>query len=435
MNATHDPELTSWVETANAPGSDFPIQNLPYGVFRRAGSREPLRGGVAIGDSILDLGGAAERGAFEGPARDLAALGSQSSLNALMAAGPEAQGELRRALSRALRADSPLRASLQSALVPQAAATLSLPAHIGDYTDFYSSIHHATAVGRLFRPDQPLMPNYRWLPVAYHGRSSSLAVSPQSFPRPMGQRLPPGAEQPLFDRSQRLDYELELGVFIGRGNELGTRIDMDVAESHIFGLCLLNDWSARDLQAWEYQPLGPFLGKNFATTLSPWIVTLEALEPYRVPWRRAADDTQPLAYLRSEAALAAGAFDIQLEVLIETAAMRSAGQPPTRLSSSSFRHAYWTLAHMIAHHTVNGCNLRSGDLIGTGTQSGPEPAEAGSLLELSTGGKHPIELPNGEQRRFLEDGDCIIMRGICERPGAARIGFGEVRGTVQPAHP
>jgi len=312
---------------------------------------------------------------------------------------------------------------------------MTLPARIGDYTDFYSSIHHATAVGRLFRPDQPLLPNFRWLPIAYHGRSSSIAVSPQSFARPMGQRLPsPGQVVPILDCSRRLDYELELGAFIGEGNALGTRIRIDDADRHVFGLCLLNDWSARDLQAWEYQPLGPFLGKNFATTISPWIVTLEALEPYRAPWSREPDQPQPLPYLDSARMRAHGSFDIRLEALLETPAMRAVGEPAARLSGCNFRDAsYWTLAQMVAHHTINGCNLCSGDLIGTGTQSGSAPEQAGSLLELSRGGQAPVRLPNGEERRFLEDGDAIVLRGCCERAGAARIGFGESYGRVLPA--
>jgi fumarylacetoacetase len=283
------------------------------------------------------------------------------------------------------------------------------------------------------RPDQPLLPNYRWLPVGYHGRCSSIALSGQQFYRPLGQRLAAQTQQPTLERSERLDYELELGVFVGAGNLLGTRIGIDRAESHVFGLCLLNDWSARDLQAWEYQPLGPFLGKNFATTISPWIITLEALEPYRVPWSREANEPQPLPYLDSALMRGAGAIDIQLEAWIETASMRAAGQAATRLSHTSFRHAYWNIAQMVAHHTINGCNLQAGDLLGTGTQSGPSPQEAGSLLEFSRGGRQPLQLPNGEQRSFLEDGDAIILRGYCERAGAARIGLGEVRGRVLPA--
>ncbi len=434
LNETHDPGLRSWVESANAPDQDYPIQNLPLGIFRPAGSALGYRGGVAIGDAIVDLEAACALDIFAGAALEAAQLAARPTLNALMEAGPDAASLLRRALSRALRAGAPQQPALQSTLLAQSAAEMALPARIGDYTDFYTSIHHATAVGRLFRPDQPLMPNYRWLPVGYHGRSSSIAVSGQRFARPVGQRPPAAAGgQPTVGRSERLDYELELGVFIGAGNLLGQRIGIDEANGHIFGLCLLNDWSARDLQAWEYQPLGPFLGKNFATTISPWIVSLEALAPFRTEWQRAADDVQPLPYLNSAAVRRCGAFDIQLETWIETAAMRAAGAGPGRLSQSNFRHAYWTVAQMLAHHTINGCNLTPGDLLGTGTQSGPVAAEAGSLLELSHGGKRPVDLPGGEQRRFLEDGDEIILRGYCVKSGTARIGFGEARGRVLPA--
>jgi fumarylacetoacetase len=440
MNETHEPLLRSWVESANTEGHDFPIQNLPFAVFRPAGTTLPLRGGVAIGDFIVDVGAALERGVFDAPATAAtaaataaAALAARPTLNDLMAAGHAASSALRLALSRALRQGSSLRTLLEPALLPQSRAQYALPARIGDYTDFYTSIHHATAVGALFRPDQPLLPNYRWLPIGYHGRCSSLAVSGQQFPRPFGQRLLAPAQPPTLGRSERLDYELELGVFVGTGNALGTRIDIETAESHVFGLCLLNDWSARDLQAWEYQPLGPFLGKNFATTISPWVVTLEALEPYRVAWLREGSDVQPLPYLDSARMRDTGAIDIQLEAWIETAAMRAAGQQACRLSHTNYRHAYWSLAQMMTHHTVNGCNLQPGDLLGTGTQSGPEALEAGSLLELSRGGRQPLSLPNGEARRFLEDGDAIVLRGYCERPGAARVGLGEVRGQVLPA--
>lgn len=438
LNETHDPRLSSWVESGNRPGSDFPIQNLPFAVFRRAGSAEAFRGGVAIGDQIVDLAAALKANVFNaatvGKAAAEAAVSlANSELNELMAAGPQVWSALRLALSRALRQGSPQQATLQSCLVPQAEAQYKLPARIGDYTDFYTSIHHATAVGRLFRPDNPLLPNYRWMPIGYHGRSSSIAVSGQQFPRPSGQILPAGATAPIFAASRRLDYELELGVFIGPGNAPGSRIDIADAESHVFGLCLLNDWSARDLQAWEYQPLGPFLAKNFASTISPWIVTLEALEPYRVAWERPASDPQPLPYLDSPGMRSAGSIDVQLEVCLETETMRRDGRAPDRLSRSSFRHSYWTIAQMVAHHTVTGCNLQPGDLLGTGTQSGPKPDEAGSLLELSGGGKHPLNLPSGETRSFLEDGDAVIMRGYCESPNLARIGFGEVIGRVLPA--
>ena len=340
---------------------------------------------------------------------------------------------MRRVLSELLRSGSPREQELRPLLVPQSAAEHSVPAEIGDYTDFYASLHHATAVGRVFRPDNPLLPNYKWVPIAYHGRASSVRVSGQEFARPVGQIFPPGAAAPLVVPTRRLDYELEIGVFIGRGNELGRRIDIADAEAHVFGLCLLNDWSARDVQAWEYQPLGPFLAKNFATTISPWIVTLEALAPYRTPWTRAAQDPQPLAYLDDPGVREQGAFDLNLEVGLETARMRAEGSGAQRLSHSNFRDCYWTIAQMLAHHTVNGCNLRPGDLLGSGTQSGPAPHEAGSLLELTAGGKQPIVLPNGESRTFLEDGDRVVFRGWCERNGFARIGFGEVSGTVTPA--
>jgi fumarylacetoacetase len=417
------------VESANAPRTDFPIQNLPFAVFRRSGTSEEFRGGVAIGDQILDLAGASRFGVWELPVARALASASRSTLNELMASGPEVWSALRLALSRALRNGSEMESALRPCLVSQARAQYALPARIGDYTDFYISIYHATAVGRLFRPDNPLLPNYKWVPIGYHGRSSSIIVSGEDFARPMGQV---GAPAPTLAASRRLDYELELGVFVGQGNALGSRIDIKEAESHVFGLCLLNDWSARDIQAWEYQPLGPFLGKNFATSISPWIVTLEALEPYRVAWERPAEDPQPLPYLDSPQVRSRGAIDIQVEVHLQSEQMLRAGHAPARLSRTSFKHSYWTIAQLVAHHTVNGCNLQPGDLLGTGTQSGPDPSEAGSLLELSVGGKQPLKLPNGETRTFLEDGDTVIMRGYCERPGAARIGFGELTGCVQP---
>ena len=436
LNETHDPALRSWVASANHAHSDFPLQNLPFGVFRRAESAEPFRGGVALGDQILDLAAVLEAGGC-GTAAATATQGiflaAGPTLNDLMAAGPALWSELRLALSRALREGSPQQSSWKSCLVPQAQAQFALPARIGDYTDFYTSIYHATAVGRMFRPDNPLLPNYKWLPIGYHGRSSSIAVSGQKFLRPVGQIIPPGSSTPIVAPSRRLDYELELGVFIGAGNELHSQVPIDDAESHVFGLCLLNDWSARDLQSWEYQPLGPFLAKNFATTISPWIVTLEALDPYRVAWTRPADDPAPLPYLDSPRARSQGGLDIQLEVWLSTEAMRRAGATPHRLSHGNAKHAYWNIAQMVAHHTVNGCNLQPGDLLGTGTQSGPQPHEAGSLLELSNGAKQPVTLPSGETRSFLADGDTVIFRGWCERAGTARVGFGEVVGSVLPA--
>jgi len=433
LDETHDPGLRSWLDSANEAAGDFPIQNLPFAVFRRRGSHEAFRGGVALGDQIVDLAALAAAGVLDGEAQRAAQAGAQSRLNALMGLGPTGRGALRLALSRALRAGSPLQAALEPLLVPQAQAEYEVPAHIGDSTDFYTSVHHATQIGRLFRPDNPLLPNYKWVPIGYHGRSSSIVVSGHDFHRPVGQTMPPGAQQPSFGPSKRLDIELELGVFMGTGNPLGDPIPIGQAESHVFGLCLLNDWSARDIQAWEYQPLGPFLAKNFATTVSPWVVTLEALAPYRAPFTRPAEDPQPLPYLDSPANRSGGALDIQLEVALQTPRMRQAGQGAASICRTSYRHAYWTLAQLVAHHTVNGCNLQPGDLLGSGTLSGPTPQEAGALIELTAGGKQPLTLPGNEQRVFLEDGDTVILRGWCERPGAARIGLGECVGTVLPA--
>jgi fumarylacetoacetase len=433
LDETHDPRARSWLESANRPGCDFPVQNLPFAVFRRADSAEEYRGGVAIGDQIIDLGAVARLGAFESHAAQGIRAGSLPSLNALMQLGPAVWKAVRRALFEGLLEGSRLQARLKSCLVAQGDAQYSLPAQIGDYTDFYASIYHATAVGRMMRPDNPLLPNYEWIPIGYHGRSSSIGVSGQTFRRPQGQQLPPGAVQPMVGPSKRLDYELELGVFIGDGNSPGTSIPIADAEAHIFGLCLLNDWSARDIQAWEYQPLGPFLAKNFATTISPWIITLQALAPFRVPFVRPAGAPPPLPYLNSSWNRDVGAIDIQLEALIQSQAMRNRNEPPHRLSSTSFRHCYWTIAQLLAHHTVNGCNLRAGDLLGTGTQSGPTPAEAGSLLELSLGGRQPIRIGHDEYRTYVEDGDTVIFRGWCESPSAVRIGFGDVQGRVLPA--
>jgi fumarylacetoacetase len=433
LNETHDVAVRSFVASANDAGTDFPLQNLPLGIVRRRGSGEPWRAAMAIGDQVLDLAALGRANLASGDTAQSLAAGSAPTLNALMALGAPAWSRLRRAAWRLLRHDSPERARVQQCLIPQAEIEHALPARIGDYTDFYASVHHATSVGRMFRPDQPLMPNYKWVPIAYHGRASSVGVSPQRFHRPIGQRLPPGADRPVVGPTQRLDYELELGVFIGVGNALGTRVTINAAESHVFGLCLLNDWSAREIQAWEYQPLGPFLAKNFATTISPWIVTLEALAPFRLPFSRPAGDPEPLPYLDSPGVRAHGAIDIQLEAQLETAKMRAAGQMPHTLSRSSYRHAYWTVAQLVAHHTINGCNLQPGDLLGTGTQSGPTPAEAGSLLELTSGGRRPLTLPDGETRAFLEDGDVVTLRAWCERDGAARIGFGTAVGEVLPA--
>jgi fumarylacetoacetase len=433
LDATHDPALRSWVASANDPAADFPIQNLPYGRFRRRGSDEPWRIGVAIGDQVLDLKLASEQCPWPRDTADLLAPLARGDLNAFMDRGPAARRTLRAALSQALAEGSEQGPFLELCLVPQADAEMALPCTIGDYTDFYTGIHHATTVGKLFRPDNPLLPNYKWVPIGYHGRGSSLVPSGTPFRRPLGQTKGPDDAAPSFGPCKRLDYELEIGAFVGGGNALGEPIPIDRAEDHLFGLVLLNDWSARDVQAWEYQPLGPFLSKNFGSTLSPWIVTAEALAPFRVPFVRDAADPQPLPYLDSAANRDSGALDITLEVWLQTAAMRDAGLPHQRLMASNFRDSYWTLAQLITHHASNGCNLGSGDLLGSGTQSGPQADQGGSLLELSGGGKRPLTLANGETRTFLQDGDSVRLRAFCAREGAARIGFGECEGTVLPA--
>ena len=433
VNETHDPSLKSWVESANMPGCDFPIQNLPFAQFKRAGSDENFRGGVAIGNQIIDLARLTALSVFSGKANKAASAGAQSSLNALMAMGRETWSELRLSLSHGLRLDSADKQQIEQCMVSQNEVEYSLPCVIGDYTDFYTSIHHATSIGKLFRPDNPLLPNYKWVPIGYHGRASSIDVSGQTFHRPIGQLKLPDENKPFLSATKRLDHELEIGIFIGAGNKLGEPIDIELAENHVFGFCLFNDWSARDIQAWEYQPLGPFLGKSFASTISPWIVTLEALAPYRAPFTRPAEDPQPLVYLTSDSNSASGGIDIKLQVLIQTEKMRNDGLPPEKIADSNFIYSYWTVAQMVTHHTVNGCNLRPGDLLGSGTQSGPLPEQAGSLLELSKGGKQTISLGNGESRTFIEDGDSLIIRGYCQNDSAARIGFGEVSSTVLPA--
>jgi fumarylacetoacetase len=417
VNATHDPQLRSWVASANLAGCDFPIQNLPFGRFRRTGSAEAFRIGVAIGDQVLDL--------------KAAGLVDHADMNALMAAAPAERQALRARLSAGLAEGSAEQAAWAKALVPQAQCEYTVPCEVRDYTDFYTSVHHATTIGKQFRPDNPLLPNYKWVPIGYHGRASSIVVSGTSFKRPQGQTKAADAAVPTFGPCKRLDYELELAYFVGQGNALGAPVGIEAAEAHLFGVGLFNDWSARDLQAWEYQPLGPFLSKNFASTVSPWIVTMEALAPFRAPFTRPADDPQPLPYLDSAANRAQGALDITLEVWLQTAKMRAAGEQGVRLTrGNTTQAAYWTAAQLVAHHTVNGCNLNPGDLLGSGTLSGPTPGEAGSLLELSQGGKQPVALPNGETRSFLEDGDTLVLRGWCERAGAVRIGLGEARGTV-----
>ncbi len=434
LDFTHHPAATSWLDSAQADGTDFPIQNLPFGVFRRRGSGEAFRGGVAIGDQVLDLGVAAAT--LHGPARPAAQACAAPALNDFFALGPPAWRALRHGLFNALQrdADAATVAALRAALLPQSQAEHAVPARIGDYSDFYTSLDHAVNVGKLMSPPLPVTPNFHWLPIAYHGRVSSIGVSGQQFHRPMGQAMAPGAGAPAYGPCARLDYELELGIFIGQGNAQGTQIPLARAEEHVFGICLLNDWSARDIQFWEMAPLGPFLGKSFATTISPWIVTLDALEPFRAPWTRAAELPQPLPYLEAPGNRARGAIDIQLEVRLDTAQRRAAALAPARLSRTSFRHQHWSVAQMVAQHTVGGCNLQAGDLLGSGTISGPGPGEAGAIIELSEGGRKPLHLEGSdEQRTFLQDGDAVVLRGWCEQAGSARIGFGECRGTVLPA--
>ncbi|HWA16190.1 MAG TPA: fumarylacetoacetase [Gemmatimonadales bacterium] len=427
LDPSHDPQRRSWVESANATGADFPLQNLPLGVFRRNGG-EGNRIGVAIGDQVLDLTAIIERGMLEGSETFLAACRAPS-LNALMALPAAHRGALRRQLSRILDTGGDTGAAV--ALVPQAAVTMQLPAQVGDYTDFYASLFHATNVGSMFRPDNPLLPNYKWVPIGYHGRASSIVPSGTPIPRPAGQSKLSDATAPTVGPTKSFDYELEIGAWIGGENSIGSPVPLSQAEDRLFGICLLNDWSARDIQAWEYQPLGPFLAKNFATSISPWIVTREALEPFRVPaFERAAGDPAPLPYLLDPADRARGGISITLEVTLSSARMRDEGHAPIRLSLGSFRQMYWTLAQMITHHASSGCNLRPGDLLGSGTVSGPEKSERGCLLELTWRGKEPIALPSGETRTFLHDGDEVVMRGWCEAPGAVRIGLGECRGVI-----
>ncbi len=440
LNPTHDTAARSWVASANGHTS-FAIQNLPYAVFAQRGKPTDWHAGVAIGDQVLDLAALHNKKLLTGlaaAALETAAVPSQQvmGLNAFMATGPEVWQALRHGLFALLSSDTTpdTQATVQTCLVPQANAVYRVPAQVHNYTDFYTSIHHARNVGRIARPDDPLTANFQWIPIAYHGRASSVVVSGTPFKRPMGQSMPPGAKTPVYGPCARMDFELELGLFIGTGNAMGEPIALAEAEAHMFGVCLLNDWSARDIQFWEMAPLGPFLGKNFCTSISPWIVTMEALAPYRLPFTRPADEPQPLAYLDGEANRAQGTLDIQLDVLLESAQMRAQGQAPSTLTKTSFRHQYWTFAQMVTQHTMGGCNLQSGDLLGSGTISGPTPDQAGAIIELTKGGKEPITLANGEQRAFLQDGDAVTLRGWCERDGFARIGFGENRGEILPAN-
>jgi fumarylacetoacetase len=433
LDETHDPALRSWVASANAADGDFPIQNLPYAVFRRRGDNAPPRVGVAIGAEILDVGAVADL--MDGTAAGAAAACASPHLNALMERGPEAWAALRLELSRLLRTGSTERSTaVETHLTPVDAAELLLPVRIGNFTDFYASIFHATNAGRLFRPDNPLLPNYKYVPVAYHSRASSVRVSGVAVRRPGGQTKRPDEAAPAYRASRNLDYELELGFYIGTPSALGQPVPIADAGAHVFGYCLLNDWSARDIQAWESQPLGPFLAKNFATTVSPFVVTAAALAPYRTrAFERPQGDPAPLPHLTAAQDQESGGLDIVMEALLLTANMRGAGAPPFRLSRGSFADIYWTVAQMVAHHASNGCNLETGDLMGSGTVSGPDRASRASLLELTRRGKEPIALPDGETRFYLEDGDEIIFRGHCAKAGFARLGFGECRAVIAPA--
>jgi fumarylacetoacetase len=428
-DGTHDPRRRSWVESAQAPGTDFPIQNLPLGVFRRGGAGEPARIGAAIGEQVLDLGGLAREGLLAGPA---AAACAGEDLNDLMASGPAVWHDLRGRLSRLLdvEVDRDVRGRVCAHLVAASDVQMLLPARIGDYTDFYASVDHAARMGRIFGREPPLSPNYSYVPVGYHGRASSIVVSGTPVRRPCGQRRPDPARAPLVGPTEQLDFELEVGFWVGPGNAMGEPIPIERAGGRLFGVCLLNDWSARDVQAWEAQPLGPFLGKNFATSVSPWVVTMEALEPYRGPVAaRPPGHPAPLLYLSCADDARHGAIAITLQAFVSTRRMRADRMAPVEVCRSDLAALYWTPAQLVAHHTAGGCNLRPGDLLGSGTVSGPEAR--GCLLERT----EPIVLPGGETRRFLEDGDEVILRGFAERPGAARIGLGECRGVVEGAAP
>jgi len=421
------------VDSANEAGCDFPIQNLPFGVFKRAGSDDLPRGCVAIGDQILALTHVVANGLLKGKAEIAAEAALGPKLNPLMALNADHWSALRLQLSQLLR-EGGAEPELKDMLVPMADIDMCMPVDIGDYTDFYASVNHATNAGKLFRPDNPLLPNYKHIPIAYHGRASSINVSGTPSKRPLGQLKAPDAELPVVGACNRLDYETELGVFVGSGNVQGETIPLDEAENHIFGFCVLNDWSARDIQAWEYQPLGPFLAKNFATTISPWIVTMEAMAPYRQPvYQRPDGDPKPLPYLTSNTHEKSGGLNITLEVAIATEKMRSEGQPPHVIGTPVFNDMYWSVFQMLTHHASGGCNLQPGDFYGSGTISGTGRDQLGCLLEVTVGGKESIEFPSGETRTFLEDGDEVIMRAWSEKEGAARIGFGDCRSIILPA--
>jgi fumarylacetoacetase len=439
LDETHDSKVQSWVESANV-GSDFPIQNFPFGVFRRLDAGAEAGVGIAIGDRIVDVAGMRSEGLIAEKSVLLAANACASdSLNSLMTLGAGPRRALRRRLHAILRQEASAsdRQAASRHLVAQSDVEMLLPAIVGDYTDFYASIFHATNVGKLFRPDNPLLPNYKYIPIGYHGRASSLVPSGTPIRRPSGQTRDADADPgkaPTIEPTKSLDYELELGLFVSAGNTLGETIPIDEAEEHIFGVCLVNDWSARDIQAWEYQPLGPFLAKSFATSLSPWVVTMEALAPFRTAaFTRPEGDPAPLPYLLDQSDQEHGGLDLWLEVSLLSVRMRESGLAPAVLGRSNFRDMYWTMAQMLTHHASNGCNLRAGDLLASGTVSGADKTARGCLLELTSRGKDPVSLPTGEQRNFLEDGDEVILRGFCERDGFRRIGLGSCRGTIVPA--
>lgn len=431
IDETHNPTRESWVTSANGH-PDFPIQNLPLGVFSLEG--ETPRGGVAIGEMILDLAALACSGLLEEQALQAASAAAGTSLNAMLALGTGSRRALRRRISALLEKAAPERTQIEALLVPMADAEMHLPAHVGDYTDFYVGIHHATNIGRLFRPDSPLLPNYKHVPIGYHGRASTIRPSGAEVIRPLGQTKAPDAAAPSFGQVAKLDYELELGIWLGTGNAPGVPIPIGEALDHVAGLTLLNDWSSRDVQAWEYQPLGPFLAKNFVTTVSPWIVTMEALAPFRrAQPPRPEGDPRPLPYLWNEADQHQGALSLDLEVFMTSPAMREQGMVPLRLSHGPASNMYWTIAQMVTHHASNGCLMQTGDLLGTGTISGPEPGSQGSLMEITRNGTKPVTLPTGELRSFLQDGDELSMIGRFSAEGSISIGFGECRGVVVPA--
>ncbi len=438
LNQTHDRLLRSWIESANDPDCDFPIQNLPLGVFRRRGSSDPPRIGVAIGQSIFDAAGAVQANLLAGISPETACALCAPSLNQFMSQGRESCSTARQSISQLLQADTPTlrdNAKLREhMMLARAEAELLLPVQIGDYTDFYASIHHARNIGSMFRPDNPLLPNYKHLPVGYHGRASSIVITGTPIRRPYGQAKVDDAQLPTFGPSKLLDYELEMGFFVGPGNGLGHRIAMREAPEHIFGMVIVNDWSARDIQKWEYQPLGPFNAKNFATTISPWVVTLDALEPYRVADAARVDGSggdPPLReYLKPTDDMG---YDITVEVYLTSQVMSDRELKPMLISRGNFTEMYWTIAQMLVHHTASGCNLRPGDLLASGTVSGQTEDSRGCLMERTWRGQNPIQLPDGSERKFLQDGDEVIIRAYCHKDGAARVGFGDCRGVVLPA--